>query len=311
MKVSVIVPTCNELNALTDCLDSLAENAPSTETIVVNGPSSDGTSGTVRARDDVDLLLECSSRNLNVARNAGLRAATGDVFALLAPAYCIQSEWFDAIIESLEGSADLVTGPVELVEESEEPRELVPSDRLRIMGGNLALSRDAVTALDGFDEYLITGGAKDIGQRLGGQDLHVTWHPEMSVRQNPDETVRHQRQHRGGYNAAWQGLDSTDWGGMYRSLAYRIVKNDGVRPRVFLTIVGSAIRDAVATAKEVLHGTGTPSGWFNTGLGVLRNTLRGGIDGFRARSDDGTPARNPHGVSRTESDVVVDKYVEE
>lgn len=308
MMLSVIVPACNERDELAACLDTLTADTPTVETIVVNGPSSDGTSGMVRSRDDVDILLECSSRNLNVARNAGLTAASGDAFALLAPAYRIMPDWYDAIVESLEGSADLVTGPVELVDEDEAPREFEPADRLRVMGGNLALTREAVTALDGFDEYLITGGATDLGQRVAGQSLHVTWHPEMTVRRAVEDTSAHRRQHRGGYGTAWQGLESTDWGGMYRSLAYRTVKNDGVRPRVLLKLIGAAGRDAVATGRDVLEGQVTPSGWASTGVSVVRNAFRGGVDGYRARRDDGTPARNPSGLSRSESDVVVDRY---
>jgi len=37
----------------------------------------------VRDRDDVDVLVEISDRTVNVARNAGIEVATGDIVALV------------------------------------------------------------------------------------------------------------------------------------------------------------------------------------------------------------------------------------
>jgi len=84
MELSVVVSTLNDRERLLSCLDALTERTPSsTEVIVVNGPSSDGTTGVVRDSGDVDVLVEISERNSSVSRNAGLEVATGDIVAFL------------------------------------------------------------------------------------------------------------------------------------------------------------------------------------------------------------------------------------
>src|SRR6056297_738215 len=102
MDLSVVVPTLNGRDRLAACLDALAADAPDAEVVVVNGPSSDGTTGMVRDRDDVDVLVEISERNLNVARNAGVQAAGGDVVAFLRYDLAVEDGWAEAILESVE-----------------------------------------------------------------------------------------------------------------------------------------------------------------------------------------------------------------
>ncbi len=304
MRLSVIVPTHNQRDELAACLDSIADSAPEAEVIVVNGPSTDGTSGMVRERGDVDVLLDCASRNINVARNAGLLEASGEVFALLAPSYRIQPGWLEAVVESLDGEADLVSGPVRVGDP--DPLDADPGG-LRIVGGNLAMTRAAVRALDGFDDYLVYAGTTDLDQRITGQNLQVVWHPEMAVRAEPAEPP-HRRQHRGGYETAWGSADEIDWASRYRSLAYRTVKNDGLGVRSIGRLAVGAVRDGVGVGREVLHGGVSLPQWAGTGWGVLKNSLRGIRDGFRARRSDRTAAANPHGLSQTGAGVVVDRH---
>ncbi len=121
MELSVVISTLNDREQLLSCLDAVSNRTPdSTELIVVNGPSSDGTTGMVRQRSDIDVLVEISERNPNVSRNAGLEAATGDVVAFLNGEYAVERGWYSAIKRTLEGTddgadqptADVVSGPV-------------------------------------------------------------------------------------------------------------------------------------------------------------------------------------------------------
>ncbi|MFC6724652.1 glycosyltransferase family 2 protein, partial [Halobium palmae] len=96
MELSVVVPTLNGRDRLAASLDSLAARAPDAEVVVVNGPSADGTTGMVRERDDVDLLVELSDRTINVARNAGIEAASGDAVAFLGDDLGVEDGWVDA-----------------------------------------------------------------------------------------------------------------------------------------------------------------------------------------------------------------------
>lgn len=304
MRLSVVVPTHNERDELAACLDSLSSEIPAAEVIVVNGPSTDGTSGMVRAREDVDVLLDCASRNINVARNAGFREASGEALALIAPNYRVRPGWLAAVNACLEGEADLVSGPVRVGDP--DPRGDVPMGG-RIVGGNLALTRAAAMALDGFDEYLVYEGARDLDQRISGQDLHVVWHPEMSVRGRPPDGS-HRRQHRGGYDSAWGDADTIDWASRYRSLAYRTVKNDGVGIRSIVHLVSTAVRDGAGVGRQVLGGSVSLSRWASNGVSVARNCLRGIADGLGARRSDRTAAGNPHGLSRAAPEVIVDRH---
>jgi glycosyltransferase involved in cell wall biosynthesis len=297
MNLSVVVPTLNGRDRLATSLDALAEHAPDAEVVVVNGPSADGTTGMVRDRDDVDVLVELSDRTLNVARNAGLRAASGDAIAFLRYDLAVEASWLGAIEDGL-AEAAVVTGPTHqtlragMTTETAEQRTICGREVTYFNGGNVAFSADALEKLDGFDEYLRTGGARDGAHRLAGLGYPVAWRPEMSVRTEYE---------------ADGGRDQRDWGWKYRALSYRLVKNYGLRPTVVRRTLSHAGSDAFASAKDVLRGDSSPTGWFGTGRDVLVGMLTGASDGMVARARDRTATRNPHGRSKR-ADRAVAKY---
>ncbi|WP_434522699.1 glycosyltransferase family 2 protein [Halorubrum sp. AS12] len=322
MDLSVVVPTLNGRDRLAACLDALAADAPDAEVIVVNGPSADGTTGMVRDRDDVDVLVEISDRTVNVARNAGIEVATGDAVALVDYDNRIESGWREAVAAGLD-AAPVVSGPVtpippsgtadgnstatddaERDDPSEPERSPSEPERNRIAGrdvtyfegGNVAFRRDALRDLDGFDEYLRVGGARDAAHRLARMDREVTWRPELAARKElPTPT------------AADGGRCAHEWGWKYRGLAYRLLKNYGVRPGVLLRTGSHALGDAIGAAEDVVRGESTPTRWAATGRDVLLGLTGGTSDGLVARRRDRSPARNPNGIS-TRADRAVAKY---
>jgi glycosyltransferase involved in cell wall biosynthesis len=297
MQLSVVVPTLNGRDQLATSLDSLAAHAPDAEVIVVNGPSADGTTGMVRARDDVDVLIEISDRTLNVARNAGIEAATGDAVAFLGYDLAVEETWRESVETGL-ADADAVTGPTHrtlragMTTEEAEHRDIAGRHVTYFNGSNVAVRRDALADVDGFDEYLETGGARDAAHRLAGADYTVDWQPGMSVRCEYE---------------ADGGVTQRDWGWKYRALTYRLVKNYGLRPTVALRTLSHAASDAVATAKDVARGDAVPSSWFGNGRDVVVGIATGGSDGLVARARDRSSARNPHGVSKR-GDRAVTRY---
>lgn len=297
MDLSVVVPTLNGRDRLGECLDALAAHAPEAEVVVVNGPSTDGTSGFVRDHRAVDRLLELPERNRNVARNAGLRAATGDALALVGQGSAVEEGWSEAVREGLAAAA-AVTGPVHravsggLTTGSPASRSIAGREVTLFDGRNVAFTRRAVEALDGFDEYLCAGGARDCAHRVAGMSFDVTWSAEM--------TARYEVETDGGH-------PDTDWGDTYRSLGYRLAKNYGIRPSVVGRTAGSAVRDGYKSARAVATGEGTPTGWFGNGTDVFTNALGGLKDGVRARFDDRSDRRNPNGIS-TRHDRAVQVY---
>jgi glycosyltransferase involved in cell wall biosynthesis len=282
------------------------------------------------------VLVEISNRTVNVARNAGIEVATGDAVALVDYDNRIGPGWREAVAAGL-SAAPVVSGPVtpippseadgdgsdrgidaadagsELSDDAEIGSELSddaadddPSDpeRNRIAGrdvtyfesGNVAFRRDALRDLDGFDEYLRVGGARDAAHRLARMDREVAWRPAMAAEKElPTPT------------AADGGRTAGEWGWKYRGLAYRLLKNYGVRPTVFLRMGSHAVGDAIDAARDVVRGESTPSRWVATGRDVLLGLTGGTSDGFVARRRDRSPARNPNGIS-TRADRAVARY---
>jgi glycosyltransferase involved in cell wall biosynthesis len=297
MQLSVVVPTLNARDRLAATLDTLTARAPDAEVVVVNGPSADGTTGMVRDRADVDVLVEVSDRTLNVARNAGIRAASGDAIAFLRQDLAVEASWLDAITAGLE-RAPVTTGPVHetlpagMTTTTPEHREIRGREVSYFNGGNVAFRAETLDRLDGFDEYLETGGARDAAHRLAALDRAVEWHSEMCVRTEYE---------------ADGGVTSRDYGWKYRALAYRLVKNYGLRPTVFRRVVSRAGRDAVSAARDVVDGTAAPTEWFGTGRDVVGGIATGYSDGLVARVRDRSPTRNPHGCSKR-ADRAVARY---
>ncbi|WP_254767258.1 glycosyltransferase family 2 protein [Salinilacihabitans rarus] len=294
MKLSVVVSTLNDRERLLPCLDALAARTPGdVEVVVVNGPSSDGTTGAVRNRDDVDVLVEISERNPAVSRNAGIEVADGDVVAFLGDERAVSDSWYEGLRAAFEGGADVVTGPVSggAGAVGKAASRVARRSVTYFDGANVAFDRTVLEALDGFDEYLRAESARDCADRVAALGFRVTWSAEMAVRSD----------------VGTDGGRSGDWGDRYRSLAYRLGKNYGPRPSVAGRIVASAVRDGLAGARGVAVGEATPTDWFGDGVTVVRNAARGLRDGVLARYDDRSGRRNPYGIS-TRHDRAVRVY---
>ena len=297
MQLSVVVPTLNGREELARCLDALAERVPDAEVVVVNGPSTDGTTGMVRERDDVDVLVEVADRGINAARNAGINRATGDAVVLLDRTFSVEHGWLDAVTDGF-AQAPVVTGPTHqeltagMTTEAEETRTIAGREVTYFNPGNVAFRREVLDEFDGFDEYLDVGGSRDLAHRLAASAYDVVWQSSMCVRREFE---------------ADGGVRAKDWTETYRSLAYRLVKNYGVRPTVIHRIGAHAARDAYEGLRAVTCGDADASTWLGTGRRVLRGVATGTKSGVVARFRDDPPRRNPHGRSMR-ADRAVDVY---
>jgi len=294
MDLSVVVPTLNGRARLGDCLNALAAHAPDAEVVVVNGPSTDGTGGLAREHDAVDRLLELPERNLNVARNAGVRVATGDVIAFVGQGSAVEEGWVDGLDDAL-ADAEAVTGPVHRAVGGGVTTETPESTTIRgneihfFDGANVAFRRGTLERLDGFDEYLDTGGARDAAHRLACAGIDVAWAPRMAVLRTDADDLPDRM-------ASAPG--EPKWGPKYRALAYRLVKNHGAGPWTLLRLGRHAGREGAGVLREVATGESTPSSWAGNGKRVLTNATLGVVDGIRARRASEPPARNPNGLSQ-------------
>lgn len=284
MDLSVVVTALNDRQSLVSCLEALSEQLPpESELVVVNGPSTDGTTGIVRERTDVDVLVEISERSRSVARNAGIEVATGACVAFVNPEYTVHAGWYDAIETALQAETDVLSGPVKRDAANSPPESIDIAKRTvtPFTSGNVAFDRAVLDRLDGFDEALEIESARDSAHRIAANAYTVTWSPDMAV--SLDRSIGTD--------------DDVDWGERYWALGYRLAKNYGPRPTVFARTVGSAIGDGFDDAREIVRGKESPTSWLRNGTDVVVNSIDGLYRGFRARYTDRTARRNPHGVS--------------
>jgi glycosyltransferase involved in cell wall biosynthesis len=84
MKISVIIPAYNAAAYIERAIGSvLAQTRPADEIIVVDDGSKDNTADIVRSFADKVKLISQANAGVSAARNAGIRAATGDWIAFL------------------------------------------------------------------------------------------------------------------------------------------------------------------------------------------------------------------------------------
>jgi GT2 family glycosyltransferase len=102
--VSVVIPNWNGGHLILDCLDSLRQQRYATiEVLVVDGGSRDGSPELVAERHpDVRLVRLNANRGFSGNVNAGLRAAQGELLALLNNDAEAEPDWLAELVAGLE-----------------------------------------------------------------------------------------------------------------------------------------------------------------------------------------------------------------
>ncbi len=106
---SVVVLTCNGLEHLEECLDSLkAQTYPELEVILVINGSKDGSTDYARKRfgDFVRIIELPENIGYTGGNNVGLRVARGEYLALLNDDTRLHPDWLGKMIEALEKQPD-------------------------------------------------------------------------------------------------------------------------------------------------------------------------------------------------------------
>lgn len=212
--VSILICTRNRVDSLRQTLLSVSRlTIPETmraELVVVDNGSSDGTSEFLRELriPSVSVVaLREESPGVGSARNAALRASTGDILLFTDDDTRLPENWLRALCDPiLSGSADAVAGRVALAPNLERewmrPQHraiLAATDRLdfenpqEMFGASMAFSRRVLEKVPGFDPEL--GPGTEVG---GMEDTLFSWQirqagfrivatTEAVVEHHPDE----------------------------------------------------------------------------------------------------------------------------
>lgn len=174
--VSILIPTWRRLTELTRCLRALRDEVVGhghAEVVTIHAPGDEATEAAIVAEHSAWVDVQrASQRNLSLQRNHGARGARGDVVVYLDDDAWPQPGWLTALLTPLvdtriagvggrvvRGDGSLQYGgmavtpsgrPFVLADDAEPPAGAART----LPGGNLAVRRDVLFALGGFDENI-------------------------------------------------------------------------------------------------------------------------------------------------------------
>jgi glycosyltransferase involved in cell wall biosynthesis len=214
--LTVVVCAYNEADNLPACLASLEDvDYPGFEVLVVDDGSTDATVEVSRRYPF--RVLEVAHQGLSVARNAGARAANGEIVAFLDADATCHPEWpyhlaramaEDGVVAA--GGPNLPRPAAGLVERAVahspgNPVEVLatPDRAEHVPGCNCAIRRDVLLASGGFQqEFTAAGDDVDLFWRIIDAGSHVGFSAAAQVRHARRATVRGYLRQQRGYGRA-------------------------------------------------------------------------------------------------------------
>jgi GT2 family glycosyltransferase len=261
--VSVVVCAYNAEATLHECLASLERlTYPNFEVIVVNDGSRDNT-GAIARQYSSCRVIDVDHGGLSAARNAGLRAATGEIIAYTDADVRVDPDWLHYLVQPFATTEVVAVGGLSLppldspwlahcvARAPGGPTHVLLDDRTaeHVPGCNLAIRRDALSAIGGFNPiYLRAGDDVDVCWRLqaaGGRiefapgalvwhhhrsSVRAYWRQQVGYGEGESWLVPHHREKFTGAKIAWRGH-------IYSPLPF--VRSLS-RPRVNVGVWGSA-----------------------------------------------------------------------
>lgn len=215
-RVSVIVCSYNGGRTLEQCVRSLlALDYPDFEIIVVNDGSTDD-SRTILERFPQVHSIHQANLGLSVARNVGLKAATGSIIAYTDSDCFADPHWLTHLVYALQHTtAAAVGGPNISPEDGRlaacvaaapgQPTHVLESDQVaeHIPGCNMAFRREALLEVKGFDPaYLKAGDDVDLCWRLQQAGHWITFAPGAFVWHHRRQNTRGYLRQQAGYGEA-------------------------------------------------------------------------------------------------------------
>jgi GT2 family glycosyltransferase len=215
-RISVVVCSYNGGATLEQCLRSLmALEYPNYEVIVVDDGSTDNSRAILARFSDVRVIQQ-PNRGLSVARNVGLRAATGAIVAYTDSDCYADPDWLTILVDHLSCSGAAAVGGPNLSPEDGwmaacvaaapgQPTHVLESDQVaeHVPGCNMAFRREALAAINGFDpQYRKAGDDVDVCWRLQQAGYWITFAPGAFVWHHRRQTPRAYLRQQAGYGQA-------------------------------------------------------------------------------------------------------------
>ena len=196
---SVIICTRNGRGRIGKCLEAVGNLTDDVvETLVVDDGSSDGTADFVAEKFPAVRLLRLPPSGLSAARNAGAAASNGSILAFTDDDCEVDREWLTRLRRVFADGRFAAAGGPNLAPRPRSWREAVvcaaPGAPSHVMlddeeaehlpGCNLAVTKEAFTAIGGFDPAFHTAGddvdfcwrLRAAGYRLGFAPGAFVWH---------------------------------------------------------------------------------------------------------------------------------------
>jgi O-antigen biosynthesis protein len=207
--VSVIVCAYNAAATIDDCLSALGRvDYPDVEVIVVDDGSTDDTAERTLAYPWAR-LIRVPNGGLSAARNVGLHAAAGEIVAYVDADVRVEPCWLTYLVQPFADRNVAAAGGPNVVPADDgwfaqcvarspgAPNHVLLDDRIaeHVPGCNLAIRREALLQIGGFDPIFLRAG----------DDVDVCWRLQEDGRDvafSPAALVWHH--HRGSLAAYWR-----------------------------------------------------------------------------------------------------------
>ncbi|TYL39054.1 sugar transferase-like protein [Natronococcus pandeyae] len=184
--VSVIIPVYNDPDGIETTLAAVVNQTyDEYEVLPVDNASTDNTKTVIdqfatRHSELIHPLEETDVQSSYAARNRGIKAATGSVFAFLDSDMSVDRTWLEDAINAFETrSCDYMGYQVNVITDEESPTvweryeqtfsfpiKTYLEDKNFAPTCALVIRADVITSAGPFDERLVSGGDKEFGQRV-------------------------------------------------------------------------------------------------------------------------------------------------
>lgn len=217
LKFSIVIPTCRREDLLARCLESLQPGAQTGESetyevIVTDDGRGKTAEAMMREKFPWAQWVQGPARGPAANRNNGANRATGEWICFIDDDCIASKEWLSAIRNaSLDESLDLIEGQTTIPDKTDTPFEHAVSNHT---GGvywscNLAIRRERLTSLGGFDEDFLEAASEDMefAHRFHAHHFRSCFLPEALV-YHPVRPMN--------WAGVWKRVFMIRWSALYR-----------------------------------------------------------------------------------------------